>query len=418
MKVFAAVQELNQHFIDQWGECNTYFPGPGPLYTPLAHRQNEKVLLQFLDQVEHELTNPPRSPEAIQSVKFRLAAAVRCLAERALGFKGVQLDSFPAESFSDALEEFVRGARRFDTQLSAENIYQAGRNAWTAHFLQWLLGLPVQFTPAIFAYSLLYPYTDNTLDDPSASIENRLAFNERLRLRLAGDSLPAPNLQERAIFDLVGMIETQYSRSGHPAVFESLSAIHDAQGQSLSLQRPAVAPAQVDILGLSFYKGGTSVMADGYLAGGTLTQAQRRFTYGLGAFAQLLDDMEDVEEDRRAGRLTLYSLAADRGPLDALANRTFHFGHRILSALENFQVDEPVHDLIRRGTDLLLIDAIGRTDRYYSPTYLGELEACSPFRFSFLNAQRNKFLSRHGPMRKLMERSMHYAWTSPLPNVI
>ena len=30
-----------------------------------------------------------------------------------------------------------------------------------------LLGLPVEVTPAVFAYSMLYPYTDNYLDDPA-----------------------------------------------------------------------------------------------------------------------------------------------------------------------------------------------------------------------------------------------------------
>jgi hypothetical protein len=149
-------------------------------------------------------------------------------------------------------------------------------------------------------------------------------------------------------------------------------------------------------------------MADGYLAGGSLSEAQRRYTYGHGIFAQLLDDMEDVEEDRRAGRLTLYSQPESHWPLDALASRTFHFGHNVLKGLDCFEVDEKVRELIRRGADLLLVDAIGRTDRYYTPPYIGELEAHFPFRFSFLKERRADFIKRHGSLGKLMEKFMFY----------
>jgi hypothetical protein len=300
-------------------------------------------------------------------------------------------------------EEFVRMARAFDSGLSGEDIYQAGRNAWTANGLQWLLGLPVQITPSIFAYSLLYPYTDNYLDDPSIAIATKLAFNERFRQRLAGDLMAPANAQEQVIFDLVAMIEKQYSRSDDPAVFESLLDIHRAQGRSLNLIRGAAIPGEVDVLGLSFEKGGTSVLADGYLVNGWLNETQRAYTYGHGIFAQLLDDMEDVEQDSQAGRLTVYSQSAGHWSLDALANRTFHFGRNVLTHLDCFNVDESLRELIRHGADLLLLDTIGRADRYYTTAYLRELEAYSPFRFSFLKEQRADFFRRHGSLMKLME---------------
>jgi len=165
--MFADVHELNQHFVDIWREGNTGFPDLGPPYTAQAQTQNEAALLRFLDQVEQVLAHPPRSREEAQAVQLRLGAGIRCLAEEVLGIQGTQLDLFPSQAFSDVSEEFVRKARLFDSRLSAEELYQAERNAWTAHGLQWLLGLPVQLTPAILALSLLYPYTDNTLDDPA-----------------------------------------------------------------------------------------------------------------------------------------------------------------------------------------------------------------------------------------------------------
>ena len=404
--MFAAVRELNQHYVDLWWKCDTGFPDLDLHYTTQVQARNEKSLLRFLDQVEHVLSNPPHSRQEAQSVKLRLGAALRCLAEEILDLTETQLDPLPADAFSNVAEEFVRQARLFDPKLGMEDIYQAERNAWTAHGLQWLLGRPVELSPSILAYSLLYPYTDNYIDDPRISGAAKRAFNERLGRRLAGERLSPAGVKEKAIFKLVAMVEEQYSRNDNPDVFESLLSIHDAQSESLHLLRENAAPGEVDVHGLSFYKGGTSVLADGYLAGGSLTERQRQYTYGHGILAQLLDDMEDAEQDGQAGRLTLYAQSAK--PLDAPASRTFHFGHRILLGLDCFEVDELVRALIRKGADLLLIDAIVRTDRYYTPAYLRELEACFPYRFSFLKEQRHAFTRRHGPMGKWMETFMLY----------
>lgn len=402
----ATVQELNQRFIDLWRGCETGLPDLGKPYPGRVQARNEKHLLEFLTQVDELLSNPPRSREEVRAVQRRLGAAFRRLAAEALGFKEDQLDLLPSRAFSDASMAFVRGARAFDPGLGADDIYQAGRNAWTANGLQWLLGIPVEVTPSILAYSLLYPYTDNYLDDPEVAVAGKLSFNDRFRRRLAGELLMPVNAHEQVIFDLVAMIEGQYPRPGHPGVFESLLEIHRAQVRSLDLIRRDAAPGEVDVLALSFHKGGTSVLADGWLVSSSLDARQRAYTYGHGIFAQLLDDMEDVGQDIHAGRLTLYSEPAGHSSLDALANRTFHFGRKILTGLDCFEVDGRVRDLIRNGADLFLIDAIARTDRYYTSSYLRDLEAHSPFRFSFLNEQRREFFRRHGSPVKLMETAM------------
>lgn len=400
------VRELNQHFIDLWWESDTGLPDLGPQHTARDQEQNERQLGGLLENVDRMLSNPPRSREEAQALQGHLGTGFRCLAEDILGFSAGQLERLPSQAFSKASEDFVREARGFDPTLSGEDIYQAGRNAWTANGLQWLLGTPVQITPSILAYSLLYPYTDNYLDEPDISVATKMAFNERFRQCLAGESIAADNMRERIIFDLVEMIEKEYPRSAYPPVFDSLLDIHRAQGQSLKLMRNSATPGEVDVLGLSFEKGGTSVLADGYLVSDSLSEAQREYTYGHGIFAQLLDDMEDVEQDSQAGRLTLYSELSGHSPLDELANRTIHFGRNVLIGLDCFDIDESVRELIRRGADLILIDTIGRIDRYYTPSYLRELEAHSPFRFSFLNEQRKDFINRHGSLGKLLENVM------------
>lgn len=76
--------------------------------------------------------------------------------------------------------------------------------------------------------------------------------------------------------------------------------------------------------------------------------------------------------------------------------------------LDYFDVPEPVRELIRRGAGLLLIDVVGRTERYYSPAYLHTLEAHAPFRFSFLKEQRDDLFKRYGSLGKWMETMLLY----------
>jgi hypothetical protein len=116
--------------------------------------------------------------------------------------------------------------------------------------------------------------------------------------------------------------------------------------------------------------------------------------------------LEDVEQDSQAGRLTVYSEQVGNESLDALANRTFHFGRKVLMGLDCFEVEDSTCELIHHGANLLLIDTISRTDCYYTGSYLRELEAHSPFSFSFLNKQRNDFFQRHGSLMRLMETAM------------
>lgn len=402
------IRELNHYFIDLWWDGDARLPDLGPRYSPRAQAENEKRLLDFLQTVEQVRTSPPRSRDDVLAQRALLGAAFRTLAEEALGFSGAQLDGLPSQAFADASEAFVQGARLFDPALRAEDIFQAGRNAWTAFGLQWLVGLPVELTPSILAYSLLYPYTDNYLDDPSLPDSSKRTFNERFRRRLAGEALLPENGHEQIIFELVEMIEQQYPRFEFPQVFESLLAIHHAQAKSLKLLQGTAAPGEVDVLGLSFEKGGTSVLADAELVYHRLSEPQRAYAYGHGIFAQLLDDLEDIEPDREAGRLTLFSQVAGQWQLDGLMNRTFQFGHSVLGGLDNFPIEEPHRELIQRGANLILIEAIGRGSDYFSESYLREIEAHTPFCLSFLREQRQEFFARHGSFVHLLETALTF----------
>ena len=86
---------------------------------------------------------------------------------------------------------------------------------------------------------------------------------------MAGGRLAPAGRHEEQAWALVSLIESQYRRAEHPEVFASLCAIHRAQERSLELHRAAATGAG-DVLEIIFEKGGTSVLADSWLAAGTL----------------------------------------------------------------------------------------------------------------------------------------------------
>ena len=188
------------------------------------------------------------------------------------------------------------------------------------------------------------------------------------------------------------MIESQFDRRLHPEVYASLMAILRAQGKSMRLQLPQASPYEMDVLGLTFEKGGTSVLADGYLVAGSLTPLQQEFSFYYGAFTQLMDDLEDVQQDRRAGIMTVFSQTAGRWPLDALTSRLIVFGNGLLDALGQFQVArlETLEEIMRKCITPLLIDSAGRAGRWYSGGYLADLERHSPYRFGQLKKVRRE----------------------------
>ena len=320
------VAHLRRDFTAMWMECGDGDIPAGRTYSPAEQAANGKDLSRFVDLLRNEARRPPMTQEAAHKVRERLLAAGGALARNALGWEDRHIDAILSGGFAGQGMEFVKTARSLGPGLDPDDILQASRNVWVANGLQRLLGLQVRLTPAITAYSLLYPHTDNYLDDPDIPREAKKGFNERLKARLVGQDVSPANPAEKTVFDLVAMIEGDYDRAGHPGVFESLSEIHRAQVESLGLLRPEGSPFEADVLGISLDKGGTSVLADAFLVAGSLDAARIEFAYGLGAFLQLMDDLEDVFEDRKAGRMTIFSQTSKGWPLDGVTSRVLRFG--------------------------------------------------------------------------------------------
>jgi len=415
------IDQLAAESIALWQGDESCLPPLGRRFTPAQQSHKESLLDQFLSSLESELLGAPRTRSDRARVHARISTAFSQFARSALELDDRHLALLLDQGFPAVGTRLGRLARRFDPDVGTAEILQACRNAWAACGLQALFGLRMSVTPAIFAYSMLYPYSDNYLDDAAVSREHKLSFSARFRRRLAGESLPASNGREETIWKLVSLIESGYARAEYPEVYASLLAIHRSQEESIRLfQRD---PGENDpgdnaldeVLAVVFAKGGASVLADAYLAAGRLTDAEAGFAFDWGVLLQLGDDLQDVREDSGNGLRTVFSSAAASGPLDALTNRTFHFALEVMTRMEALTgAPEALKDLLRRSSISLVVRAAGALRELYSDAYIAELETYSPFRFAFLGSRREKLARHKGRLAMLFEAFLAGAEDEPV----
>jgi hypothetical protein len=270
-------------------------------------------------------------------------------------------------------------------------LWQALRNVWIGNTLQLLLDRPVTVNPGLFAYSLLYPLTDNLLDDPGLDGARKREFNERFGRRLAGLPVRPVGPREEAVFRLVARIEEEFPRLRFADVHAGLLSIHRGQVRSLLQQADQGIP-DARVLEISCEKGGSSVLADLYLVAGRATPDLERFAFGYGVFLQLLDDLQDVETDIAAGHQTLFTRAARRGTLDGETARLARFIDRVLDTAQVLAGPGAADrkDLVRRSCQNLLVGAIADQPRRFTRAFRRSVERQWPFSLAAIRRLRRR----------------------------
>jgi hypothetical protein len=401
------VAEQVAQSIEQWAACASRSLPALPRYTLNEQRRREKAYDKTLRVVEHEARRAPRTPSGRLQARQCIVGAFPHFAASALGLESGAVQLLTG-SFLPVGSQLARWTRNFDPSLSMADTIQACRNAWIACGSQALLGQPMELTPSILAYSLLYPYSDNYLDQPELPVAEKLLFSERFRQRLLGHRLPVRNPREAAVWTMVQLIEEQYPRPLFPQVYDCLLAIHQAQEHSIAQQAGCVLQSACDpfeVLRISCAKGGSSVVADACLAHPWLTAEENRFAFDWGVLLQLGDDLQDVREDLRRGSVTLFTRAAAQGePLDSLVIQLFNLSEQVANRMDRLPNGTPsLKNLLRASWRMLILMAVAEAQPFFSPAFLAELEPCSSFRFSFVRARNQKLAGRQAVYATLFD---------------
>ncbi len=390
--------------IEQWNSCGREAAKAGTKLSRREQARREEAYDEALHAVELEAKQARRGRAERLAAQRRIVAIFPRFASIALGLEDEAVRLL-TDGFLPIGTQFAQWATRFDPDLSLADTTQACRNAWTVCGIQPLLGDPMQMTPAIIGYSLLYPYSDNYLDSEKISTQQKLAFSARFRDRLCGLPLEPHNRHESSVWAMVRLIEEQFPRQHFPRVYECLLAIHQAQENSMAQLRRSRTATEAELLRLSCAKGGTSVLADACLAHGFLSDQEARFAFAWGVLLQLGDDLQDVEDDLKHRAATLFSRSAAAGlPLDNLVRQLLAFSEHVADQIDSLPHGEPVlKRLLRMSWRSLILMAVARSHRFFTPAFLAELEPASSFRFGFLRARHKRIAGRRGLYKILFE---------------
>jgi hypothetical protein len=390
-----------------WAEAGTASPEFGANVCLAAKLECERRADRSLDEIERMLRRWPSMPAKRPAWRHDLLHAVRRIAGEYLEHDAEGLDRLFTDEALEATRQFIRESRLFAPGIADQSLFQALRNLWVVHSVQLFLRAPIALSPALFAYSMLYPWTDNCLDDPRLTRAAKIAFGDWLGLRLAGVKAAPRDLHAQQVSRLVGMIERRYPRPEFPEVYLSLQAIHQAQMSSLEQQDSSRTLDVQALLQLSIAKGGASVLADACLVRGWLSEDEAEFMFAYGVLLQLIDDVQDLPDDLANGHRTIFSLQAHLGPLDGVTTRLWAFTQRVLWNFSRFAAAQPgsLKSLVQDNFRLLLLQTVARNRQFYTRDFVRALEAASPVRFYYLARQEKVLAGRYSQVTASIRQS-------------
>lgn len=386
------VDHYVEEFTRLWNISSVSFPNLGEEISLDEKIRREDEVEQFSKSARKDMDIKEMNGSAKKKMSLQFKQTMTVFFKNIFNYEQDELSILSGRGFTSATKEFMTMARRFDPSIKMEDIFQASRNLWIINSLQLLMNEPVRVTSSAFAYSMLYPYTDNYLDNPLVTRTEKISFSARFAMRLKGESVLAVNEHEKKIFDLVAMVENEWERVRYPQVYEGLLAIHHAQTRSIFLVNKNGSLTDGELLSICIEKGGTSVLADGYLIKGNMTPEQEWFCFGFGTFLQFIDDIQDIKEDHDGRLETLFTRASATHRLEDFTNRTISFSESVLKDIGYCFVSddlEAVKSLMVKSVISMVNEAVGLNDFFYQRQYVDNFERYSVFRYSFMKKRRS-----------------------------
>lgn len=391
------VEILKAKYTKIWFNSSSLMPALGEKTNLWQKLANEKSMNTFIDAFVNELINYPEDKETLRIWRLNIKKLLVEFTNRFTRLKNGEMNILFNNGISRVTEHFVEEARKFDPSMDIKDIGQAIRNVWIMNIIQMLLNIKPSFTPSIFAYSMLYPYTDNYLDDTTISKEIKIEISTWFEKVLEGEDRVYKNSYEKALLELVTKIEGEFPRSDYPQVYEGLLGIHSAQMESLSQQEMTSVPFDKDILGISIKKGGISVLTDAYLIKGKLISAEADFMFGYGVFLQLCDDLQDAAADLHNSHMTIFSQSSKKWSLDKLTNKLINFLADVIDGDKYYtSIDQlKLKSLIKENCLSLVFEAVSQNRKLYSKGYLDTMQQYSSYRFKYFSKLNNKLKGKY-----------------------
>ena len=352
-----------------------------PMIKAGQKKENESLVQEFTQKVQKKLRQKPKSKEARNALTQELEQDFMNFLDRE---QILYLSSWMSPQLLDAFKRetkhFLDDVRAFDEELRPEQIWQTLRNYFIYAMIVDMQGVEQHAEDPILAYSLLYPYTDNYIDDARITRQEKEHYNRMISAKLKGESVLGRNALEEKTCRLLDMILTAYIGPKQKKISESLLQLLEAQTCSIRQQKTDVTEDQ--ILEISIWKGSSSVLTDYLFATEDWKEYEETFYLKFGFLLQLVDDLQDIEEDNAAGNHTLMTEADRHQCLERYVNRLLWF---TWNEIRSFEPVNPALKgfVLKHCVEISLLSA-AMNQQFFANSYLRALEPYLPFSLDFL----------------------------------
>lgn len=351
-------------------------------------KENEELVQEFTQRIQKKIQKRPKNEDDRRQLEQNLEQdfldflgkeRILCLSE---WMSPKLLNSFQHET-----KKFIDKIINFDESLDQAQIWQTLRNYFIYAMIAELQGEEQNAKNSILAYSLLYPYTDNYIDDPCVDTQEKERYNRMIASKLTGQTVFPENLLEEKTCRLLDMIFKEYKGERQVKVAQTLLQLLDAQTQSIRQQKADIAEEQ--ILEISIRKGSSSVLVDYLFAASDWLEDEERFYLKFGFLLQLVDDLQDINQDRKNGSQTLMTWAEKQQKLEPYVNHLLWFSWNVIFGFE--PKNPQIKGFVLKNCVGISLLAAAMNQQFLSKEYLKALEPYLPFSLEFLKNKKKSY---------------------------
>ncbi len=382
--------------IPLWNQQPEDFPRFLSVVEEEQKRENEKIFENYRKSLQNHMKAFPEKEKERLTWKEKLDEDFLEFVENEniIGIKKA-MDQELFQAFWKETKHFVRRTRDFDHTLSIESIWQAIRNFFIYAVIVDLQDDEQNCDDPIFSYSLLYPYTDNFIDDTKKSNVEKESYNEMIKRTICGEAPEVNGECEKKTQKLLMNLLSFDEFSDIEEIRNALLLILDAQMKSM-IQQSNADLSYHDVLQISVYKGALSVFVDYLLASSNRCEEDTEFYLKFGFLLQVVDDIQDICNDLKDKSKTLIAYHYKKGSLEAVVNKLLHYAHTIF---HSFSPKNPKRkEFMMQNCFTMILVTVASNQQYFSRNYLKEIERYLPFRFDYLkgfSVSKDKNTSKH-----------------------
>ena len=358
-----------------------------PAVGDMQKKENEALIEEFSARMQKKAEQRPEGKEGLKQWEQEMEQELKCFLEKE---KMLSLSEWinPVlfHEFEKETKHFIDRVRGFDADLNAGQIWQAMRNYFIYAMIVEMQGERQNAANPILAYSLLYPYTDNYIDDKTTTKEEKERYNRMMARKLKGEPVLVQSALEEKTCRLLDMIGDAYEGEAKKKVIGTLLQLLEAQNYSIRQQKAGI--SEDEILGISIWKGSASVLADYLFATQDWREKEEGFYLRFGFLLQLVDDLQDMEEDKKEGSHTMMIKAAEQKRLEGQVNRLLWF---IWDTVRDFEPRNPGLKgfVLKNCVEITLLSA-AMNAQHFLKEYIKALEPYLPLSVEFIKKMKKQ----------------------------